>query len=922
MNIQENFERYFKLLTGNSRFPWQRALFDELIKGTFRKSCDIPTGLGKTSIIAIWLLALAHHAHARTLPNFPRRLVYVVNRRTVVDQSTQEAERLREALSTKTELQEVADLLRSLCVQTDGVPLAISTLRGQFADNQEWRNDPARAAVVVGTVDMIGSRLLFSGYGIGFKTKPLHAGFLGQDTLLVHDEAHLEPAFQELLVAIEREQQEGERSEPMTWPKLRVMEMTATSRANGKNRQEDKPFELTDAEKNPPDVIPDSPTEPIHHVWRRLKAKKTVHLHENQGEGTLADQIVDLALKHKDSRRTVLIFVQKVEDVEEIVKKLPKNSTVQLTGTLRGLERDALVRENPIFQRFLPTSNRNEHVTPAPGTVYLVCTSAGEVGVNISADHMVCDLSTFESMTQRFGRVNRFGDRGDTIVDIVYPKEFGKKDKSGRLKVDELDRQLQKTLELLKQLNGDGSSAALGTLNPLARLAAFAPSPTILPATDILFDAWTLTTIRGKPPGRPPVEPYLHGISEWRPPETHVAWREEVEVIAGSLLERYKPEELLEDYPLKPHELLRDRSDRVFKHLEKISAEHHEVPVWILDIQDSVEVTTLKTLADGDKGAINHATVLLPPLVGGLTLTGTLDGAAVRKKSMSGEAAEADQTTDADTGLRYDVADEWYEDKDGKVRRRMRLWNGAPPEGMTLEREIRFEILEDEDTEPEKVWRWFVRKPEATNERSPRACLLQPHLDEVRDCASKIVGRLPLPTEIADAVILAAWSHDLGKNRKHWQYSLGNNRYPNEVYAKSGRLVDGTVLRPREFVKDYRHEFGSLLDLVNGCNNSPPPVEFVRLSKEMKDIVLHLVAAHHGLARPHFPLDEAFDHEHNSQTAAEIAIQTPRRFARLQRKYGRWGLAYLESLVRAADYAVSANLSGRLDVLHTAEDDQ
>ncbi|MBI3850390.1 MAG: hypothetical protein HY298_08890 [Verrucomicrobia bacterium] len=34
---------------------------------------------------------------------------------------------------------------------------------------------------------MIGSRILFSGYGVGFKTKPLHAGFLGQDTLIVHN---------------------------------------------------------------------------------------------------------------------------------------------------------------------------------------------------------------------------------------------------------------------------------------------------------------------------------------------------------------------------------------------------------------------------------------------------------------------------------------------------------------------------------------------------------------------------------------------------------------------------------------------------------------------------------------------------------------------------------------------------------------
>ena len=105
--------------------------------------------------------------------------MYVVNRRTVVDQSTEEAKKLRDNLAKAPEIQAKVG------------SLAISTLRGQFADNREWSADPARPAVIVGTVDMIGSRLLFSGYGVGFKAKPLHAGFLGQDVLLVHDEAHL-----------------------------------------------------------------------------------------------------------------------------------------------------------------------------------------------------------------------------------------------------------------------------------------------------------------------------------------------------------------------------------------------------------------------------------------------------------------------------------------------------------------------------------------------------------------------------------------------------------------------------------------------------------------------------------------------------------------------------------------------------------
>src|SRR5690606_7277704 len=84
------------------------------------------------------------------------------------------------------------DALDSMSSVPSEQPLAISTLRGQFADNGVWRRDPSRPGIIIGTVDMIGSRLLFSGYGCGFRSKPLHAGLLGQDVLLIHDEAHLE----------------------------------------------------------------------------------------------------------------------------------------------------------------------------------------------------------------------------------------------------------------------------------------------------------------------------------------------------------------------------------------------------------------------------------------------------------------------------------------------------------------------------------------------------------------------------------------------------------------------------------------------------------------------------------------------------------------------------------------------------------
>jgi CRISPR-associated endonuclease/helicase Cas3 len=83
------FAQRFRALTGNDPFPWQRALYaNHFALGQFPDACTLPTGLGKTSVVAVWLLALAANP-----AQVPRRLVYVVNRRTAVDQTTAEVEK-------------------------------------------------------------------------------------------------------------------------------------------------------------------------------------------------------------------------------------------------------------------------------------------------------------------------------------------------------------------------------------------------------------------------------------------------------------------------------------------------------------------------------------------------------------------------------------------------------------------------------------------------------------------------------------------------------------------------------------------------------------------------------------------------------------------------------------------------------------
>jgi CRISPR-associated endonuclease/helicase Cas3 len=909
-----SFDASFKILTGKRPFPWQRDLFERFVSDrddNIPRLCDLPTGLGKTSVIAVWLLARMEKPD-----RMPRRLVYVVNRRTVVDQTTTEVQRLREKLPD---------------LQRPGFDtLAISTLRGQFADKAEWSADPSRPAVICGTVDMIGSRLLFEGYRIGFKSRPLHAGFLGQDALLVHDEAHLEPAFQELIEAIQDEQKkERKRGGDFSWPGLRVMALSATARSNTDNGDEAFGLKKPDYEH------------PV--VTQRINASKALHLHACDDEKKkLAADVVERALRHKESGSAILVFLRSVEDAMTVLARLKKelpDHVSALTGTMRGYERDQLVRDNLVFARFMPVSDRTENNTPAEGTVYLVCTSAGEVGVNLSADHMVCDLSTFDSMAQRLGRVNRFGDRNDTRVNVVHPKSFGKVDK----KADEIDKRRKNTLDLLKKLPSpvddqyDASPLALSNLDADQRLAAFAPEPIILPATDILFDAWALTTIKDKMPGRPPVASYLHGVAEWEPKRTSIAWREEVEHITDELIEREGkdfPQVLLADYPLKPHELLSDRSDRVYGALQSLIAEPNnsvkgekrkaaldrarknaKARVWLIDESDTVTVTTLAKLLEDDKkwviARLEDGTILLPPSVGGLA-GGMLDGTS----------EQAD-----------DVADHW-QDENNQPRRHRRFSDDAQPancpEGMALIRTIDTNPLADEIAPPDDVgetetddkprsqrgrfWHWYARPRDAEDatRASAKPITWEHHTRDVVSRATEIVEALNLPPELKQAVILAAELHDLGKQREIWQRSIGNP-HPENWHAKSGRpgtnfqgSQEGSRWR-RGFRHTYRHEFGSLLDTLHVDGELAG--RLAELSDDMRDVVLHLIAAHHGYARPHFP-PQAYDHErYDTQQNQDAAHEVMCRFARLQRKYGRWGLAYLESLLRAADWAASAEPS-------------
>jgi CRISPR-associated endonuclease/helicase Cas3 len=202
-------------------------------------------------------------------------------------------------------------------------------------------------------------------------------------------------------------------------------------------------------------------------------------------------------------------------------------------------------------------------------------------------------------------------------------------------------------------------------------------------------------------------------------------------------------------------------------------------------------------------------------------------------------------------------------------------------------------LLTPED-EPNAVFRVLLsfvaaKNTETALDKSEAAAskqALQPHLDAAAYFAKNLGEKLNLPEDIRGALLLAAGGHDWGKHRRPWQRAIGNTEYPRVVLAKSDHRRFNN-----ELCKNYRHEFGSLVR----ATREPPIGEHLQ-----RELICHLIAAHHGWARPHFRSD-LDDPEADSDQIASILAETPRIYARLQRSFGRWGLAWLEALLKSAD---------------------
>jgi CRISPR-associated endonuclease/helicase Cas3 len=227
------------------------------------------------------------------------------------------------------------------------------------------------------------------------------------------------------------------------------------------------------------------------------------------------------------------------------------------------------------------------------------------------------------------------------------------------------------------------------------------------------------------------------------------------------------------------------------------------------------------------------------------------------------------------------------------VRVRVRAIDSAQPVTKDAQWRERFRFAA-ELSEDGEVNRWLIiekwRHDAATEEdrSAGRPQLLTEHQEWAQERARVLGGRLSLPKPYSTMLEIAARLHDEGKRAKRWQRAF--NAPDDGIYAKTRGPLNTALL------DCYRHEFGSLPFAANDR-------ELCKLPDELRDLALHLIAAHHGFARPVIDTGGCEDAPPSGleERAREVAL----RFARLQKRWGPWGLAWWEALLRAADQQAS-----------------
>lgn len=535
MLAADDFPRFFQEIHGYEPFPWQERLLRQVASfGVWPEVLDLPTGAGKTAAMDVAVFHLALEADRSSERRAPVRIAFVVDRRLVVDDAFARAQALAGALAEPggPVTASAADRLRVL--SGGGEPLVARRLRGGIPRENDWARTPSQPTILCSTVDQIGSRLLFRGYGVSDSMKPIHAGLIGADCLILLDEAHLAQPFRQTLGWVRRYRgghwRESEDASPWGFALL-----TATL---GERAAE--VFTLGDDDRAHPVLA------------RRLQAPKPARLvgraavrageaaANEDAEGadadlarrtqTLADH-VQAALAHfragadGTAAPAIGVVVNRVARARAVHSRLQEiygedATLLLLIGPARPVDRDHLAAQ------LAPIRTGAERALTKPFIV--VATQCLEVGVDIDLDALVTELAPLDALRQRFGRLNRDGRSIAPYAAIVAAKRdlaaSGRDDPIyGNAIRPSWNALLSAATTAGRERTVDFGTAACRLEFEPDALAPRADAPVLLPAHLDLFSHTAPI-----PAADPEVALFLHGAGR-QPDAITVVWRADLE---------------------------------------------------------------------------------------------------------------------------------------------------------------------------------------------------------------------------------------------------------------------------------------------------------------------------------------------------------------------------------------------------------
>jgi CRISPR-associated endonuclease/helicase Cas3 len=950
----DDFAVFFAATHKTPPFPWQARLAKDLAAGgAWPQVLDLPTGSGKTAAIDVAVFQLALEA-GRASRSAPLRVVYVVDRRTIVDQAYERAQKIVHAIE-RAEHGVLATLRTRLASYgRDAVPLRTALLRGAIARSDLWARSPDQPLIAVSTVDQVGSRLLFRGYGVSDAMKPIHAGLLGNDVLYLLDEVHLSEPFRETLTAIS--QRYGGWAECVPGRPITIVEMSATP-----GRLRENTFRLA----------ADDARHPV--LSRRLQAAKPTLLTAVAAKTFLAEvekEVMPLAAQPGATVAVVVNRVAAARNLHERLRAVLTGADVRLlTGRMRPLDRDQLERD--LFPRI--SAGRRRDLAQHP--VVVVATQCIEAGADFDFDALVTECASLDALRQRFGRLDRLGElsgraRGVVIAqthtldgDRVYGPALG----ATWQWLNELPRGVDFGINGLAV---PADAAERGLLAPRPH------APILLPSH---LDAWVQTSPIPTPD--PDVTLWLHG-PERGVADVQIVWRAD---LTAELLR------LARDVQDPRSPTARDVALGTVEAMPPASGEAMSVPFfavkrWLAgraepDVSDVEGASDDATPDDewkekperlprpavawrGDASDIIDAsglrpgdTVVVPASYGGIAC-GTWAPQAQEPIHDVAEIAIFRQRGRAQLRLHSAVTAGLFgaaappppdpkriESEDLDDRAAVREWLAAVqtehlngdvwrlPLFLVAEsrrRGLRVERLPlDVDAEAGEYFlvsalrRVTFDGDEVTTEDDQAsftgvAIPLAQHLGGVGETASEFAKRLSLPAEIAADVRLAGRWHDVGKVDPRFQRLLhGGSEFKalvaTEPLAKSAIPMNDRRARQQAqlrsgYPRGTRHEVMSLALMASA------EAELAPLANDW-ELVQHLVASHHGRCRPLAPwvpdpapakVEWSFDGiavaRSSAHELARLDSGVGERFWQLTRRYGWWGLAWLEAILRLGDH--------------------